>query len=422
MCASGAWAQFQFPAFSPAPLVTGSPWRSVNLTTLAPPASGTYKSVEVWVDWIGEPFVGNPDDNQWSREANVILSSAPGTGGLGQTAPTGLGTVYAPVVAPVNGGATPGSVMGMRFAANLAAAYSAGAPLFLVFNQDFDSFVGASQNNARWTNVRVKLNNGFIIATTPTAFVDLGTLTRGNNTRTGTVALGLSGIRWFKFNLAADVRGGTLDALDIDTEGTGSLDTKIYLFRGGTVIDNGTSLAFDDDDGTDKRSQLSFGSTNTTSAGRPYGIPTGFVGAATFNGRDGNLTAGEYWLAVASFSPNAPANGYVVNNGVTEGPFQVNLRSSVGPPPLACTVDFNRDGVLNQEDLSGLLTAFMTEPTPAGPGGFAAGPCPGQPGAYGTAGYQADFNRDCSFNQEDLSGFLTEYLLQVESPTGCTLG
>jgi len=366
--------------------------------------------------------VGNPDDNQWSREANVILSSASGTGGLGQTAPTGLGTVYAPVVAPVNGGATPGSVMGMRFAANLAAAYSAGAPLFLVFNQDFDSFVGASQNNARWTNVRVKLNNGFIIATTPTAFVDLGTLTRGNNTRTGTVALGLSGIRWFKFNLAADVRGGTLDALDIDTEGTGSLDTKIYLFRGGTVIDNGTSLAFDDDDGTDKRSQLSFGSTNTTSAGRPYGIPTGFVGAATFNGRDGNLTAGEYWLAVASFSPNAPANGYVVNNGVTEGPFQVNLRSSVGPPPLACTVDFNRDGVLNQEDLSGLLTAFMTEPTPAGPGGFAAGPCPGQPGAYGTAGYQADFNRDCSFNQEDLSGFLTEYLLQVESPNGCTLG
>jgi len=87
-----------------------------------------------------------------------------------------------------------------------------------------------------------------------------------------------------------------------------------------------------------------------------------------------------------------------------------------------CPIDFNGDGFLNQEDLSGFLTAFLDESIPPGPGGFAATPCPGEPAPYDTLGYQADFNRDCSFNQEDLSAFITEYFTQVENPTTCIPG
>ena len=87
-----------------------------------------------------------------------------------------------------------------------------------------------------------------------------------------------------------------------------------------------------------------------------------------------------------------------------------------------CSVEFNCDGALNQEDLSGFLTAFLDESIPAGPFGFAKAPCPGEPAPYDTLGYQTDYNRDCSFNQEDLSAFITDYLTQVEQPNGCVPG
>jgi len=91
----------------------------------------------------------------------------------------------------------------------------------------------------------------------------------------------------------------------------------------------------------------------------------------------------------------------------------------IGP---TCFVDYNNDGFLNQEDLSGYLTAFLDEAVPAGPSGTSSSPCPGEPAAYATLGYAADFNRDCSFNQEDLAGFITEYFQQSESPSGCVPG
>ena len=79
-----------------------------------------------------------------------------------------------------------------------------------------------------------------------------------------------------------------------------------------------------------------------------------------------------------------------------------------------CPLDFNADGFLNQEDLSGFLTAFLAEPAPAGPSGF--GQRCGTVAAPYVNGYQADYNRDCGLDQEDLGGFITEYLLQSETP------
>ncbi len=88
----------------------------------------------------------------------------------------------------------------------------------------------------------------------------------------------------------------------------------------------------------------------------------------------------------------------------------------------SCAVDFNADGFLNQEDLGGFLTAFLDESVPAGPSGTSSAPCPGEPAPHDTLGYAADYNRDCSFNQEDLSGFLTEYFTETENPASCIAG
>jgi len=99
-----------------------------------------------------------------------------------------------------------------------------------------------------------------------------------------------------------------------------------------------------------------------------------------------------------------------------------SVLTGIYPTCSTCPVDFNADTFLNQEDLSAFLTAFLTEPTPAGPGGLAVGACRGEPSLYGVFGYQTDYNRDCTANQEDLSGYITEYLLQAEDPAGCVPG
>ena len=104
----------------------------------------------------------------------------------------------------------------------------------------------------------------------------------------------------------------------------------------------------------------------------------------------------------------------------------IRTRSSTtcqSPNTLTCFVDFNFDGFLNQEDLGGFLTAFLIEPDPLpGPSGTNRMPCPGEPMPYDVQGYAADYNRDCSLNQEDLSGFLTEYFSETEVPAACVPG
>jgi len=154
------------------------------------------------------------------------------------------------------------------------------------------------------------------------------------------------------------------------------------------------------------------------------------------------LPAGEYWLdwqiapstpAVAVFCPPATIQGvrtgaafnarqFGLNNGVaawtaiidTGKPLGVAdfpqdmpfvLLGSVVPPP--CLGDFDGDLFLTQEDLSGFITAFLSEPPVLGPGGFAK-PCPGEPAPY-NAGFQIDINRDCAADQEDLSLFITAF-------------
>ncbi len=122
-------------------------------------------------------------------------------------------------------------------------------------------------------------------------------------------------------------------------------------------------------------------------------------------------------------SANVPPGRYYVYCRATDGGTNAG---SWSPGTVSfvvarlCPVDYNNDNTLNQEDLSGYLTAFLAEPAAPGPGGFAIN-CTGAPAGY-DQGYQADYNQDCVANQEDLSAFITEYLTQVENPTTCNPG
>lgn len=74
-----------------------------------------------------------------------------------------------------------------------------------------------------------------------------------------------------------------------------------------------------------------------------------------------------------------------------------------------CTADYNRDGGFDQEDLGGYITSFLSEPPLPGVANFGySRPCQGNPAPY-QLGYDADYNLDCDFNQEDLIGFITAF-------------
>jgi len=92
------------------------------------------------------------------------------------------------------------------------------------------------------------------------------------------------------------------------------------------------------------------------------------------------------------------------------------------PNAPTCFLDFNADGFLTQDDLGGFLTAFLDESVPPGPTGTNVAPCTGEPAPYDTLGFAADYNRDCSFSQDDLGGFLTDYFGESENPINCLPG
>ena len=147
---------------------------------------------------------------------------------------------------------------------------------------------------------------------------------------------------------------------------------------------------------------------------RPADELTGALPSPSLAAFDGAPLEGTWTLFAADFGAAdlGTITSFTLFNGFGQG----------SPCGSTCVVDFNADGFLNQEDLSGYLGAFLDESVPPGPSGTSAAPCAGQPAPYDTLGFAADFNRDCDFNQEDLSGFIVEYFSQTENPAGCIPG
>ncbi len=131
----------------------------------------------------------------------------------------------------------------------------------------------------------------------------------------------------------------------------------------------------------------------------------------------GPLAPGTYSLTVAAVRGTASGldldgdagQGLPSGDGLPGGTALINFTINVPVVPN-CPADYNLDGTVNQEDLSPFITDFLSEPfPPAGPGGYATAPCFGETAPFDTLGYQPDFNRDCTINQEDLSGYITAY-------------
>ncbi|HMP16686.1 MAG TPA: hypothetical protein PKD72_06675 [Gemmatales bacterium] len=315
-------------AYAPIPGPTGP----VNTTwsggyNLGTAPAGTYNSYLVITDW-GPSTVAN---DQWSNEARAslhgsALGALPGTAAAG---PAGSGTIHmATPVAAFGSANNINAVTNMFWFGDFSTNFvSTGSnDLYLSHRQTF----GAT-GDVTWQNLRVVLNPNVTNARTvngipaPTNFTDLGTLQVNNTNLSFAVdntATGADGFSWFRFQVSQNVN--TSNAFDIFTTpgATGSLDTRLTLFR-----NSGTGLipvASTDDMTATLQAGLTFGSGDPTDFGRPT---YDSISPGWFNGRGGTLALPnltglgyfsaspglatlsdslEYFLAVSHFSNTAP--------------------------------------------------------------------------------------------------------------------
>lgn len=195
---------------------------------------------------------------------------------------------------------------------------------------------------------------GFYFGSLPfnvAAIVDIGTLADGLTIENAFLDSG--GVLWFQFELTDEVSAANLNFLDIDTEGsnltggTTTNDTMIGLYTA-----TGDLVVFDDDDGSNFLSQLTFGATSPARAA--------FGNSAAYNGRDGTLAAGTYFLAASSWPSTFGATGFNVTTTSTgSGPLSVRFALGdvpAGGPP----VDFTDLGVVAADGTLHSSTQLLT--------------------------------------------------------------
>ena len=165
----------------------------------------------------------------------------------------------------------------------------------------------------------------------PTVAEDFGTFSSAQ-LLTRDVGLTTTQIRWYKVTLPSlPAAGGGY--LDIWTAASipvlGNNDTEIGLYRS-----TGALVTSDDDDSTGLYSALSYGSNVAIS--RPAQ-----TGGVIFNGRDGALVPGEYYLALGVFNVTFGSAAFNVTSASTfSGNTLLNLNffPNVEPVAPSCTV------------------------------------------------------------------------------------
>jgi hypothetical protein len=181
-----------------------------------------------------------------------------------------------------------------------------------------------------WNQLTVRLIDSI---GTPTATADLGTLVAGTPATANFQITSPGQTAWVKFTVPFAIRWPNQAALRIDTEGSDTVlgtsvtaatrrNTSISLFR-----NDGVRVAADFADGSDSNGQLTFGYDNLPGAAFLPGTGiTGSANGARYNGRDGFLDAGTYWLGVSAgdagltvgpgfFAVNNPATNTTVSTG-----------------------------------------------------------------------------------------------------------
>ncbi len=136
-------------------------------------------------------------------------------------------------------------------------------------------------------------------------------------------------VNWYTLTIGAVPAGGN-GYLDLGTRagavGQSGSDSMIGVYDSA-----GNRKATDDDDGNNNYSALSFGATSPTRAGDGNG--------AAFNGRDGGLGAGTYYVVVVPYFCTFNAANWSVSTTATPFPMQVfaNYSANLIPTNPTCS-------------------------------------------------------------------------------------
>ncbi|MEI7657349.1 MAG: hypothetical protein WCK33_04720 [Phycisphaerae bacterium] len=147
----------------------------------------------------------------------------------------------------------------------------------------------------------------------PPNTVDLGCIPDAGLVRNDTLAAG--GVKWYRICLNGDANINARQFFAVTSNGS-SIDTAMALYNAGTGTVAGLSGS-DQDDGDGVNAMLTFGTGNHAAVGD----------GLSFNGRDGQILAGEYYLAVAGGGASF-GSSYNVNGGSAAGNFRLNFTTN----------------------------------------------------------------------------------------------
>ncbi|MGH7132147.1 MAG: GC-type dockerin domain-anchored protein [Phycisphaerales bacterium] len=203
-----------------------------------------------------------------------------------------------------------------------------------------------TQTSANTGTVKLNVRAGTYASGDPALagpVTDLGTISTCPTNFAGTLMP--TEIKWYKFFLPVAVSVANNNYLDLDTEGSalsGTNDTEIALYSS-----TGAFITFDDDDGTNNFSQLTYGQGSTSIASPFYRAPVG--NGLNYSGRDGSLAIGTYYFCASAFdsvqnttnwdvtSTSAQFGSWVVH--IKYGDYNIPAASEPVSAPLLATLD-----------------------------------------------------------------------------------
>jgi len=210
-------------------------------------------------------------------------------------------------------------------------------------------------------------------------------------------------VAWFRIDLAVRCVNSSNTYLDIDNAGsTPGLDTFLIMFDS-----VGNLAAFDSDNGGDQLAQLSFGQIlpPRTAAGASSG-------GVNFDGRNGALNAGLYYIAVCVGAPDfgftqwdvtpAPA----ANQPAQAWQIALTLRTNTGiqTPPCGLAdvasdsldIQYNPNGSIGSEDLDAFIAGFVGNVAPIAD--------------IASDSLDSSYNPNGSVGSEDLDAFIASFV------------
>jgi hypothetical protein len=170
----------------------------------------------------------------------------------------------------------------------------------------------------------------------PVLTEDLGALSTGTVSRE--VPFSTSQVFWYKFTVPA-IPAGTagpgavyLDIRTAQPSGGTILDTEIALYNAsGTYATGVAGTSSDDDDGPGNASALTYGLVCPARANAGAGTQ---AAGAVFDGRDGGLAPGDYYLVVAPYNATFSGTNWGVTPGSQTGPMTLEITYGTGTDPV----------------------------------------------------------------------------------------